>query len=103
MMLPSFLALGLAFTFAYGPLTIAATDGVADEDQGLTSGILYTAFQFGAAIGLAGTSAVLTMSADAGSEAIDAYRAALWVPLVMAVLGVAATVAGRPRRAATSA
>lgn len=99
-MLPSFLALGLAFTFAYGPLTIAATDGVADEDQGLTSGILYTSFQFGAAIGLAATSAVLTISADAGIAAIDAYRAALWVPLAMAVLGVVATVAGRPRRAA---
>lgn len=99
MMLPSFLALGLAFTFAYGPLTIAATDGVADEDQGLTSGILYTSFQFGAAIGLAATSAVLTVSADAGSEAIGAYRAALWVPLVMAALGVVVTVAGRPRRA----
>lgn len=99
MMLPSFLALGLAFTFAYGPLTIAATDGVADEDQGLTSGILYTSFQFGAAIGLAATSAVLTVSADAGSETIGAYRVALWVPLVMAVLGVVVTVAGRPRRA----
>lgn len=100
LMFPSFLALGLAFTFAYGPLTIGATDGVADRDQGLTSGILYTFFQFGAAIGLAATSAVLTIAVDAGTDAIGAYRAALWVPLAMAVFGIIATVTMRPRRAA---
>lgn len=100
LMFPSFLALGLAFTFAYGPLTIAATDGIADRDQGLTSGILYTFFQFGAAIGLAITSAVLTIAVNAGSGPMDAYRAALWVPLALAVLGILATVAGRPRRRA---
>ena len=98
LMFPSFLALGLAFTFAYGPLTIAATDGIADRDQGLTSGILYTFFQFGAAIGLAVTSAVLTIAVNAGSEPLGAYRAALWVPLALAVLGIIAAVAGRPRR-----
>jgi MFS family permease len=103
LMFPSFLVLGLAFTFAYGPLTIAATDGVADRDQGLTSGILYTFFQFGAAIGLAVTSAVLTIAADAGHDAIDAYRAGLWVPLGFAVLGIAATLVARPRRRSTRA
>jgi MFS family permease len=101
LMFPSFLALGLAFTFAYGPLTIAATDGIADRDQGLTSGILYTFFQFGAAIGLAVTSAVLTIAVNAGSEPLGAYRAALWVPLALAVLGIIAAVAGRPRRRAS--
>lgn len=98
LMFPSFLALGLAFTFAYGPLTIAATDGIEDRDQGLTSGILYTFFQFGAAIGLAVTSAVLTIAVNAGSEPLGAYRAALWVPLALAVLGIITAVAGRPRR-----
>ncbi len=98
LMFPSFLALGLAFTLAYGPLTIAATDGVADEDQGLTSGILYTFFQFGAALGLAATSAALTIAA--ALEPIDAYRAALLVPLGFAVLGIIASLVGRPRRRA---
>jgi len=50
-MLPSFLALGVAFTLAYGTPTIAATDGVADSEQGLASGLLTTSFQFGAALG----------------------------------------------------
>jgi MFS family permease len=100
LMFPSFLALGLAFTLAYGPLTIAATDGVADEEQGLTSGILYTFFQFGAALGLAVTSAALTIATASGSQTIDAYRTALWAPLGFAVVGIVAAVAGRPRRRA---
>src|SRR4030081_960110 len=32
-MLPALLVLGVAFALAYGPLTIAATDGIADEEQ----------------------------------------------------------------------
>jgi MFS family permease len=102
-MFPSFLALGLAFTFAYGPLTVAATDGVADEDQGLSGGLLYTAFQFGAAIGLAATSAALTASAADGTSPVDATRIALAVPLVASALGIVVAVAGvvasRRRRA----
>ena len=46
-------SLGLAFALAYGPLTIVATDGVDEHEQGLASGLLNVSFQFGAAIGLA--------------------------------------------------
>jgi predicted MFS family arabinose efflux permease len=102
-MFPSFLALGLAFTFAYGPLTVAATDGVADDDQGLSGGLLYTAFQFGAAIGLAATSAALTALAADGTAPVDATRIALAVPLAASALGIVVAVAGvvasRRRRA----
>ncbi|WP_232333799.1 MFS transporter [Agromyces laixinhei] len=101
-MFPSFLALGLAFTFAYGPLTVAATDGVADEDQGLSGGLLYTSFQFGAAIGLAATSAVMTAAAADGVEPIEATRLSLAVPIAASVLGIAAAIGGvvASRRAA---
>ena len=44
-MLPSFAALGLAFALAYGPLTMAATTGIAPGEHGLASGLLYTAIQ----------------------------------------------------------
>ncbi|WP_127793414.1 MFS transporter [Agromyces sp. LHK192] len=103
-MFPSFLALGLAFTFAYGPLTVAATEGVDDADQGLSGGLLYTAFQFGAAIGLATTGAVLMAAEPAGP--VDATRIALVVPIVVAAVGVviaiAGVAAGRRRRALAS-
>jgi MFS family permease len=88
-MLPSLLALGFAFTLAYGPLTIAATDGVEESSQGLTSGLLYTTFQFGAAIGLAATTAVQVAATTAGVGQLDSYRMALLVPLTLGVIGVA--------------
>ena len=101
-MFPSFLALGFAFTLAYGPLTVAATDGVDDDDQGLSGGLLYTAFQFGAAIGLAATSAVLTAAAVEGIDGLEATRIALVVPIAASALGVvvaiAAVLAGRRSR-----
>jgi MFS family permease len=88
-MLPSFLALGIAFTLAYGPLTIAATDGVDEAVQGVTSGLLYTVFQFGAAIGLAVTTAVQVAASSAGAGQLESYRAALLVPLGAGLIGIA--------------
>jgi predicted MFS family arabinose efflux permease len=100
-MLPAFLVLGLAFALAYGPLTIAGTDGVADEEQGLASGLLTTSFQFGAALGLAVVSAVIVAAtADGSPQAVlEGYRAGLVVPLAAAVLGVVLTAPGLRRRA----
>ncbi|MEJ7720203.1 MAG: MFS transporter [Ilumatobacteraceae bacterium] len=40
MMLPSLILIGLAFSFAFGPLTIAATDGIDESEQGLASGLV---------------------------------------------------------------
>jgi len=100
-MLPAFLSLGLAFTLAYGTLTIAATDGVADEEQGLASGLLTTSFQFGAALGLAvATAVVVTVTAgDSPQAVLEGYRAGLVVPLAAAVLGVVLLATGLRRRA----
>lgn len=58
MMTPTLLLTSVAFTLAYGPLAIAATDGVAPEEQGLASGLLYTATQFGSALGISAVTAV---------------------------------------------
>ncbi|MEO3802093.1 MFS transporter [Nonomuraea sp. B1E8] len=84
-MLPALLLLGLAFALAYGPLTMAATEGVEEEEHGLAGGLLYTAMQFGMALGL---SAVTAVSVSAGTG-LDALRTALVVPLVAALLGAA--------------
>ena len=98
-MLPAFLVLGLAFTLAYGPLTIAATDGVADEEQGLASGLLTTSFQFGAALGLAIVTAVIVAAtADASPEAVlEGYRAGLLVPVGAAAIGALLMLTGLRR------
>lgn len=89
-MLPALVSMGLAFTLAYGPMTIIATNGIQEEEQGLAGGLLYTSFQFGAAIGLAGVAAVnvaATVSSEPGAL-LDGFRAAFGVPLAAAVVAV---------------
>ena len=92
-MFPTLFLAGTAFALAYGPLTIAATDGVAESEQGLASGLLHTASQFGSAIGIAAVTAVYGLAAGessgSGPEArLSAFRTALTVPVVMVVLGL---------------
>ena len=57
-MLPTFLLAGLGFALAFGPLNVAATNGIAAEEQGLAGGLLNTSFQFGGALVLAIVTAV---------------------------------------------
>jgi EmrB/QacA subfamily drug resistance transporter len=101
-MLPTFVLGGLGFAFAYGPLNIAATNGIAAEEQGLAGGLLNTSFQFGGALVLAvGTAVIGANTGPGGSpqELLDGFHAAIVVSLAAAVLGVAATLL-RPRRQA---
>lgn len=91
-MFPTMLLLGLAFSLTYGPLTIAATDGVAADEQGLAGGLLNTSFQFGAALGVSAATAVNVAALGAGggpAAALDAFHAALLVPAVGAALAAA--------------
>ena len=93
-MFPLILLLGLAFALAYGPLTIVATQGVGDDEQGLAGGLLYTSWQFGAALGLSTVTAVsVAVTGDEGSpgEVLDGFRAGLVVSVVAA--GLAALIA----------
>ena len=60
--------LGVAFALAYGPLTIAATDGVAEAEQGLAGGLLNMSLQFGAALGLAVVTAVNVAATGAAAH-----------------------------------
>ncbi|WP_171060331.1 MFS transporter [Streptomyces montanus] len=99
---PTLLIAGVAFALAYGPLTIAATDGVTESEQGLAGGLLHTATQFGSAIGISAVTAVYGLASSAagagaapgtpGSASdpeatLSAFRAALIVPVVMVTLG----------------
>ncbi|MBZ4015245.1 MFS transporter [Streptomyces purpurogeneiscleroticus] len=97
-MFPSLIISGIAFALAYGPLTIAATDSVAEEEQGLAGGLLYTCTQFGSAIGISAVTAVYGIAA-AGAEGspdavLGAYRTALVVPVAMVLLGAAVSAFG---------
>lgn len=92
-MLPSTVLLGLAFSFVYGPLTIAATEGVADQEQGLAGGLINTSFQFGAGLGLAATSVVTTLAlqGETADQQLEAIRAALAIPVVATFVALVLT------------
>jgi MFS family permease len=105
-MFPSLVLLGVAFALTYGPLTIAATDGVAESEQGLASGLLNTSFQFGAALGLSSATAVSVAAlgpvlepALAAEAELDALRTGLIVPVVGVLLAAVVTAFGLCRRA----
>jgi predicted MFS family arabinose efflux permease len=92
-MLPTFVLGGLAFGLAYGPLNIAATNGIAPEEQGLAGGLVNTSFQFGGALVLAIVTAVANSNGASEGSAqglLDGFHAAIWVSLTAALLGVLA-------------
>jgi MFS family permease len=95
--LPSVLLIGAAFGLGFSSLNIQATAGVADQEQGLASGILQTSFQVGGAIVLA----IVTAVVDAGganrvitAQSLAAYRPALEVITGISVLGVVIALGG---------
>ncbi len=104
-MLPTVVLGGLGFGLAYGPLNIAATNGIAAHEQGLAGGLLNTSFQFGGALVLAVVTAVNNANGGTGrtpEALLDGFHAAIIVSLVAAALGVIAT-ALRPRGRARAA
>jgi sugar phosphate permease len=94
---PTFALVGIGFGFAYGPLNIAATNGIAADEQGLASGMVQTSFQFGGALVLAIVTAVNSAAVD-GSQApgavLDGFQTALIVPVIVAAVGLAITLLG---------
>ncbi|MEU1722032.1 MFS transporter [Actinomadura sp. ATCC 39365] len=102
-MLPTMLLLGLAFSLTYGPLTMAATEGVEEDRQGLAGGLLYTAMQFGTALGLSAVTAVNVAALGGGAApTLDSLRTALAVPVAAAVAAVLVTAFGLRARAAAA-
>jgi Major Facilitator Superfamily len=93
-MLPAYVLVGIGNALAYGPLTVAATNGIAPDEQGLASGLVNTSFQFGGALIVAVVAAVINAvarSRASPAELLDGYRAGLLVPLIAAAIGVVAT------------
>jgi EmrB/QacA subfamily drug resistance transporter len=63
--LPALLLSSLGMGAVFMPLTLIATTGLADEDQGLASGLFNTSQQVGGALGLAVLSTLATSKANA--------------------------------------
>ena len=101
-LLPTVVLGGLGFALAYGPLNIAATNGIAPSEQGLAGGLVSSSFQFGGALVLALVTAVnhASTGSDGSPQALlDGFHAAIGVSLAVAIAGVAATALRRPARA----
>jgi EmrB/QacA subfamily drug resistance transporter len=104
-MLPTFILSGIGFTLAFGPLTIAATSDVKDEEQGLASGLVYTSFQLGGAVGLAIATAVIEAGTSGSGAApgsaqalLDGFQPGILVSIAIAALGAGVTLIPLLRR-----
>jgi EmrB/QacA subfamily drug resistance transporter len=74
--LPGMVMLALGSGLAYAPTFIAASSGVATEDHGAASGLINSAQEIGAAVGLALLALVATRAAGTGAL-VEGYRAGL--------------------------
>ena len=91
--LPTMLLIGAGFALGYSSLSVQATAGVSDHEQGLAAGLVQTSFQMGGAIVLAAVSAVV------GQGTIGDYRTAIGIVLGVAVVSLLLALVGvaRPR------
>jgi MFS family permease len=105
-MLPTVVLLGVAFGFGFSALTVSATNGVRDHQQGLAASLFQTSFQVGGAIVLAVVTAVVeagganTLTSPAA--VLSAYRPALYLITGVAAVGLAAALPGLRRRSAAT-
>jgi len=101
-MLPATLLIGLAFGLGFSSLTVAATAGVPDAEQGLAASLFQTSFQVGGAVVLAIVTAVVDAS-GAGrlvspAATLAAYRPALIVITAVAAVGALVALSGLRRQ-----
>ena len=100
--LPATLLIGLAFGLGFSSLSVAATAGVPNAEQGLAASLFQTSFQVGGAVVLA----IVTAVVDAGGAgtlssapaALAAYRPALGLITGIAAIGAAVALSGLRRQ-----
>ncbi len=92
--LPTMLLVGVGFALGYSSLNVQATQGIADQEQGLASGLVQSSFQIGGAVVLAAVSAVV---ANGNGDMTSAYRTGTAIVLGVAVLGLVIALAGLAR------
>jgi MFS family permease len=101
-MLPATLLIGLAFGLGFSSLTVAATAGVPDAEQGLAASLFQTSFQVGGAVVLAVVTAVVDASGGghlvSPAATLTAYRPALILITAVAAVGALVAVSGLRRQ-----
>jgi MFS family permease len=108
---PAVVLIGIAFGLGFAALSLAATDGVADREQGLAASLFQTSFQVGGAIVLAVVTAVIDAggasritSSTSAQATLGAYRPALALITVVSAVGAITALSGlRPARRAALA
>jgi EmrB/QacA subfamily drug resistance transporter len=96
---PFVVAVGMGSAFAFIPISIAALAGVADEDAGLASGLIYTSQEFGGALGIAIASSIAAShyttlrhgGASVHAALTGGFHSALWVSGGIALLAIPVT------------
>jgi EmrB/QacA subfamily drug resistance transporter len=99
-LLPGFLIVGIGMPFAFVAISIAALAGVEAKEAGLASGLINTSQQIGGALGIAILSSVAVSHTETASRSGDAvpdalttgFHAAFWVGVVIAAIGVVASI-----------
>jgi EmrB/QacA subfamily drug resistance transporter len=86
--LPAFLLLGLGFALGFSSVMVQATDGIADHEQGLASGLVQTSGQIGGAVVLAVVTGLISGGA---ATSIAQYRPGLYLVAVVALVGLLAS------------
>jgi len=108
---PAVVLIGIAFGLGFSALSLAATDGVADREQGLAASLFQTSFQVGGAIVLAVVTAVIDAggasritSSTSVQATLGAYRPALALITVVSAIGAITALSGlRPGQRAALA
>lgn len=100
--LPTVVAIGLAFGLGFTALSLAATSGVPDREQGLAASLFQTSFQVGGAVVLAVVTAVVDAGGANGAAspqaALAAFRPALALITGVSAAGAAVALTGLRRR-----
>ncbi|MFI7637330.1 MFS transporter [Nonomuraea sp. NPDC049400] len=99
MLLPALIVHGIGNGLSFPSLNVAAVAGLPDERQGLASGLVTSAVQIGAGIGVAVSAVVMTL----GDSVLAGYRLAFLVAGGFSLLGAFIAYSGlRARHAAST-
>ncbi|GAB3162434.1 MFS transporter [Myceligenerans halotolerans] len=86
--LPAFALLGLGFALGFSSVMVQATEGIADDEQGLASGLVQTSGQIGGAVVLAVVTALISGGA---ATSITQYQPGLYMVTAVAGAGLIAS------------